>query len=355
MNTVCVCASHGYRVSIEAGLLGQAGQALAGSAAPCRMAVVSDSNVAPLYLESLRGSLTRAGYRVSSFVFPAGEAQKNLSTLSALLEFLAENEFTRSDCIAALGGGVTGDMAGFAAAVYLRGIPYVQIPTTLLAMVDSSVGGKTAVDLPQGKNLAGAFYQPTRVLIDPDTLTTLPDSVLRQGTAEAMKMGILFDSGLFEALAGADVRRRARSIIQKCVFYKAALVARDERDTGERQLLNLGHTFGHAVEQASGLTLPHGDAVAIGMVMAARVSRALGICAEDLPRRVAQALAANGLPIRCPYDAKTLLTSALRDKKRQGEQITLVLPERIGHCRLERRPVAELEQLFIASLREDEP
>lgn len=350
MIEIPVAVSASYDVLIERGLLQKMGARIAGVVRPCRAAVITDDTVAKHYLETVRASLESAGFSVCSYVFPAGEASKNLTTLSSILEFLAEQQLTRQDLVVALGGGVTGDMAGFAAAVYLRGIRFVQIPTTFLAMIDSSVGGKTAVDLEHGKNLAGVFYQPRLVLIDPDVLSTLPKNVFNEGTAEAIKTGVLFDKTLFTFLADGGFSDRIEEIIASCVRYKAQVVALDERDTGRRQLLNLGHTFGHAVEQASHFAISHGDAVAIGLVMAAKVACATGVCEESVVTDIRQALSKNALPVECPFASDALLDAAFRDKKRQGQTITLVLPEKIGACRLEKHDVLELAQLFSLAL-----
>ncbi len=350
MIEIPVAVANSYDVLIARGLLQKMGARIAGVVPPCRAAVITDDTVAKHYLDAARASLESVGFSVCSYAFPAGEASKNLTTLSGILELLAEQQLTRQDLVVALGGGVTGDMAGFAAAVYLRGVRFVQVPTTFLAMIDSSVGGKTAVDLEHGKNLAGVFYQPRLVLIDPDVLSTLPKNVFDEGTAEAVKTGVLFDKTLFSLLADGDFSDRIEEIIASCVRYKAEVVALDERDTGRRQLLNLGHTFGHAVEQASHFAISHGDAVAIGLVMAAKVACATGVCEKSVVTDIRQALSKNALPVECPFTADALLGAAFRDKKRQGQTITLVLPEKIGVCRLEKHDVSELARLFALAL-----
>ena len=227
IRTIPVRVSPAYDVSIGPGLLGEIGGRLAGVLGPCRIAVLTDSTVAPLYLDTVTARLTAAGFSVCAHVFPAGEGSKNLSTLSELLEFLAAEHLTRTDCVAALGGGVTGDMAGFAAAVYLRGIRYVQLPTTLLAAVDSSVGGKTAIDLAAGKNLAGAFCQPAAVLCDTDCLKTLPADVFADGAAEAIKTGFLADEGLFSLFVDGTITAAPGAFFARCVAYNAGVVERD--------------------------------------------------------------------------------------------------------------------------------
>ena len=261
-----------YKVLIGSGLLGRCGSLLRPVLPACRMAVISDSIVAPLYLNTVTDSLQTAGYGVCSYVFPAGEANKNFETLSGILEFLAEERLTRTDCIVALGGGVTGDMAGFAAGIYLRGIRCVQMPTTLLSAVDSSVGGKTAIDLRAGKNLAGVFLQPAAVLCDTDCLTSLPSEVFADGAAEAIKTGVLCDEDLFALFEQNTLTAASAEVIARCVAYKAGVVERDEKEQNERRLLNLGHTVGHAVEKCSGYSIAHGHAVAIGLAIIARAA-----------------------------------------------------------------------------------
>ena len=235
-------------------------------------AVITDSNVDKLYSNILISSLEKSGYKVSKFVFDAGEQSKNANTFVDILEFLANSGLTRSDCVFALGGGVVGDIAGFAASVYLRGIKFVQIPTTLLAAVDSSVGGKTAVNLPAGKNLVGAFHQPSLVLCDLDTLDTLPESVFQDGCAEVIKYGVIYDAGLFSHLAENGLAFEREYVISRCVELKRNVVEQDEFDTGARQMLNYGHTIGHGIEAQSGFSVTHGQAVAIGMAIVSRAS-----------------------------------------------------------------------------------
>ena len=342
MQTIHVRTVPEYGVTIAPGLLGRCGQALREIMPPCRMAVIADDTVAQLYLETVRGSLEAAGFAVSPYIFPAGEGSKNLSTLANILEFLAEQRLTRTDCVIALGGGVTGDMAGFAAAVYLRGIRCVQLPTTLLAAVDSSVGGKTAIDLAAGKNLAGAFLQPAAVLCDTDCLATLPKDVFADGAAEAIKTGVLCDESLFSLFESGTLAAEPGAVIARCVEYKAGVVERDEKEQGERKLLNLGHTVGHAIEKCSGYAVPHGHAVAAGLAVMARAAETLGWTEEPLAGRVAACLAKCGLPTSTDFSPEALAEAASADKKRAGGDITLVVPRRIGRCELKTIPVPEL-------------
>lgn len=340
-----------YTVSVGGGLLDRCGTLLAEAVpAPCRVAVITDSAVGPLYLETVRSSLERAGYDTLSYVFPAGEGSKNMETLSGILEFLAEERMTRTDCVAALGGGVTGDMAGFAAACYLRGVRCVQLPTTLLSAVDSSVGGKTAIDLRAGKNLAGAFLQPAAVLCDTECLRTLPPDVFADGAAEAIKTGVLCDESLFGLFESGALAVEPAEVIARCVAYKAGVVERDERERNERRLLNLGHTVGHAIEKCSGYTIPHGHAVAAGLAVMARAAEALGWTEEPVAGRIARCLEQNSLPTGTAFPAEDLAQAASADKKRAGEDITLVIPKRIGLCELKKIPVNRLLSVIRAGL-----
>ncbi len=345
MKTIEVKASGAYQVKIGRGLLDRLGQELAALAAG-RVLLVTDGNVAPLYLERAKKSLEKSGFTVHTAVIPAGEHSKNLENYAELLRLLAEEHLTRTDTVAALGGGVVGDLAGFAAATYLRGIRLVQIPTTLLAMVDSSVGGKTAVDLPEGKNLVGAFHQPSLVLCDLDTLDSLPEAVFREGCAEVIKTAILFDRPLFEELKRDGLGFDREEVVARCVAHKRDVVAEDEFETGRRKLLNLGHTLGHAVEQCSGYAVPHGAAVAIGTAAMARA-----FCKEDAEEILA-VLKTFGLPLNTTFTPQELAQAALADKKRQGDTVTLVVPTAVGKCELCRLPVSELESVFAAGMPE---
>ncbi len=348
MKRITVNASSSYEILIGQDLLEKAGEscrtALKGV---CRTCIVSDSRVAPLYLDTVKKSLEVSGFEVLSFVFPEGEGSKNTSTLIELLEFLAENRLTRADALVALGGGVVGDLCGFAAAVYLRGVPFVQIPTTLLAAVDSSVGGKTGVDLNAGKNLAGAFHQPSLVLCDTKTLDTLAPEIFSDGCAEVIKYGVINDRSFFDHLKNRGVRQNLEEVIAVCVQNKAEVVASDEFDRGSRQLLNLGHTVGHAIELCSNLKISHGSAVAMGMVIVTRAAVSMGVCpAKDLEDLIS-CLRAEGLPVDCPFTAEELTRVATADKKRSGNTITLVIPYGIGDSRLEKISVDKLSD-FIA-------
>ena len=350
MTIVEVNASKQYEVQIGSGLLPVLGPKAAALGKAQKVCIVSDSNVWPLYGAAADASLHAAGLETCAFVFPAGEASKNGETFLELLNFLAENRLTRSDLLVALGGGVVGDLTGFAAACYQRGIRFIQVPTTVLAAVDSSVGGKTAIDLASGKNLAGAFWQPSLVLCDIDCLDTLPEEIFRDGCAEIIKTAVLFDEPLFMELVRDGLRFDRERVIAACVSHKRDIVAADEFDRGQRNLLNLGHTFGHAVELLSDFTLSHGRAVAIGTAIAGRVATHLGICDQGTATRIMWLLERFGLPIFTHHSSQALCEAAISDKKRCGDTINLILPKKIGECTIRPTPVSELEELIQAGL-----
>ena len=344
MRTVTVNASKRYDIKIGSGLLATLGAEAAVLGKAEKVCIVSDSNVFPLYGKTAEDSLKSAGFSVVSFVFPAGEESKNGNTYLELLGFLAENQLTRSDMIVALGGGVVGDLAGFAAATFLRGIRFIQIPTTLLAAVDSSVGGKTAIDLPAGKNLAGAFCQPSLVLCDTDCLNTLPPEIFRDGCAEVIKYGILYDAEFFDSLCRDGLNFDREAVIARCVELKRDVVMEDEFDTGARMKLNLGHTVGHGVEAASRFSLSHGASVAIGMAIVARASN----CPDT--DWILDCLTRFTLPVTTEFTAGQLADIALSDKKRSGGTVKLIIPHAIGHCDIVPTPLEQLKSFIQAGL-----
>lgn len=344
METVTVNASRCYTVRIGSGMLDSGGAYVRAAVRAEKCVLVADTNTAPLYAGRVAESLTAAGLAVVLHTVPAGEPYKNLQTYGELLECFARNRLTRSDCAVALGGGVVGDMTGFAAATYQRGIDFIQMPTTFLAAVDASVGGKTAVDLPSGKNLAGAFWQPRLVLCDTDTFRTLPEETFRDGVAETLKHGLIASEPFFRFLMTEDIHARIEYVVRQNVEIKAAVVAEDERESGRRKILNFGHTLGHAIETCSGYSVTHGHAVAIGMVLAARGAERFGF---SPPGTLETVLAANrrfSLPTDCPFDAARLYDAASGDKKRSGSTISLVVLEGIGK--------AETELLDMAAFRD---
>lgn len=351
MRKVEVHTTPGYEVLIRRKFLSEAGRrVLSAIGSPCRAALMTDDLVYSLYGTQAEQSFQASGFQVSTFVFPNGEQSKNTKTYVDMLEFLAAEHLTRTDLIIALGGGVVGDMAGFAAATYLRGIRFVQIPTTLLAMVDSSVGGKTGVDLKAGKNLAGAFWQPKLVLCDCDSLSSLPEETFLDGVAEALKYGVIASEELFWRFESGTARTAIEEVITECVSLKRDVVEEDAFDNGRRQLLNYGHTFGHAIERESGFQITHGHAVATGMVIAAFIAAEEGLCTAETAERIRACIKALGLPVDTDIPAERLLAAALSDKKRRGDQISLILPRRIGCCELYPVPVSELLPLLSAGL-----
>lgn len=346
MTEIKINVKDSYSVYIGSGVIKSCGDILKSCGVNGRLAIVTDSNVAPLYLEKTESILKESGYDVTHFIFEAGEKSKNITTLSAILEFFAESGLTRQDTVIALGGGVTGDMSGFAAGVYMRGISYVQIPTTLLACVDSSVGGKTAIDLKAGKNLAGLFIQPKAVICDTDMLKALPDEIYSDGMAEVIKTAILGDKELFEALEVKPPRENDEYVISRCVEYKGRIVTEDEFELGVRKLLNLGHTPAHSIEKLSNFTIPHGHAVGMGLGIMTRASHAEGLISCDVKDRIISLLEKYSLSSSSSYSAKELADTAFFDKKRSGNTISVIKIKDIGNCFIEKCSMDEIEELF---------
>lgn len=345
-------ASGAYDVHVGAGVLARAGAIAREAAGGGRCCVVTETNVGPLYAEELEASLASAGYEVApKLTFPAGEPSKNLGTLAGLLEGLAERGLTRDDVIVALGGGVTGDVAGLAAALYLRGCPVVQVPTSLLAMVDSSVGGKTAVDLPAGKNLAGAFWQPSAVVADVRCLSTVSPELFRDSCGEVVKHAVLADARMLDDLTRAPLTEpgvgeaRLVDVVARNVEIKRDVVDADERERGLRQTLNLGHTLGHAIESASGFSLGHGSCVAAGLCMVSRASARMGWCSEETAARIVACVEAHGLPTGSDVPAETLMGYVGHDKKRHGDSVNLVVPVEPGRVEVRRVALGELARI----------
>jgi len=339
MQTVRIAlGERSYDIHIGAGLLARP-DPIAELLPQPRVAVVSNATVAPLYLEALSAGLARAGIAAVPIVLPDGERYKNWETLNLVYDALLANRCDRGTAVVALGGGVVGDIAGFAAATYQRGVPFVQVPTTLLAQVDSSVGGKTGINHPRGKNMIGAFHQPSAVLADMDVLKTLPERELRAGLAEVIKHGAIRDATYFdwlEANVGRLLAREPEALahaVRRSVEIKAEIVALDERETGLRALLNFGHTFGHAVETGLGYgEWLHGEAVAAGMVMAAELSHRLGGIDASAVERLRSLVARAGLPVAAPagIDAGRFLDLMSVDKKARAGRLRLILLERLG-------------------------
>lgn len=338
-----------YNIEIAAGLLEKAGEKIRSISSAQRAAIISDSNVDALYGARLQKTLEGSNFGVTRIVFPAGEKSKCLAELAAIYDRLAEAGITRSDIVVALGGGVTGDLGGFAAATFLRGVDYVQVPTSLLAQIDSSVGGKVAVDLPAGKNLVGNFYQPKLVLIDTELLKTLPVRFLHDGLAEAIKYGCIRDKALFDKIAAmrndGELLENAGSIVERCCAIKAEIVEHDEFDTGERMVLNFGHTVGHAVEKCCGFTdFTHGEAVGIGMVLLTRQTEKLGLTEPGTADKIAGVLKKYNLPVDAAYTNNELLQAVGMDKKKNGSSITLIILKKIGESFLQKTSWQDLPE-----------
>jgi len=331
MRSVTVSVSKEYNVLIGGGLLSRAGAITREVCGGEKAALVADDIVNGLYSGAVENSLRESGYATVKFVFPHGEQSKSPETYISLLNALTEAGLSRSDPVVALGGGVAGDLAGFAAATYLRGVPFVQIPTTVLAMVDSSIGGKTAINLPAGKNQAGAFYQPDAVICDYGTLKTLPEEIFRDGCSEIIKHAVILSAELFELLK-MPLEPQMEDIITWNIMIKRDTVAADERDTGIRQILNFGHTIGHGVEKHSGYSITHGSAVAIGMSVVSRGAFRMGVCGEDCHQEIVGALKRFELPYETDILPDKLIEAAFSDKKRSGKRINMILPEKIGKC-----------------------
>ena len=347
MKTIDVKTGRSYKIYIERGIINNAGSYIREITGAVRAAVISDSNVAPLYAQTVMSSLSENGFETSLFTFPAGEASKRLSTIEAMYDFLCDKGITRTDIIVALGGGVTGDMAGFAAASFLRGIDFVQIPTSLLSQVDSSVGGKTGVDLAYGKNLVGAFWQPSVVLIDPDTLETLPDKFFRDGMGEVIKYGCIRSASLFEKLEREDAREIIDEIIFECVSIKRDVVENDERDTGERAILNFGHTFGHAIEKLGGYSaITHGEAVSVGALILTKITEEQGLTEAGTAQRLRALLEKYSLPTSAEYPLADIVAATRGDKKSSGRSLSFVFLDKIGSCYIKKLPVEGLSEYF---------
>lgn len=343
MVTIHINASKEYDVMVGSGLLCSLGQEAASVTTGRTAVIISDSNVWSVYGKTASDSLEKAGFSVHSWIFHPGETGKSSENYLNLLSFLVQKQITRSDCLIALGGGVAGDLTGFAAGTYLRGIAYIQVPTSLLAMVDSSVGGKTAINLPTGKNLVGVFHQPRLVLCDTNTLTTLSNREFISGCAEIIKYGVLYDEALFTHIEKSLLDFDRCTVISRCIELKRDAVAADEFDVGIRQMLNLGHTLGHSIEKLTNYQLTHGEAVSIGMSMICRSAAAHGqLGAEDRDRIIAL-LEHFGLPTATDLPINAIIHQAMNDKKRQGERITLVIPATIGCGKLEEMPILQLK------------
>lgn len=343
MRRITVRTSVEYDILIQKGLIDSAGDYISTVTEAKKAAIITDSNVGPLYSDRVAASLRDNGFEPAVYTFAAGERSKNLNTVNSIYSFLSESGITRSDIIIALGGGVTGDLAGFAAATYLRGIDYIQIPTSLLAQIDSSVGGKTGVDLVYGKNLVGAFWQPRMVICDPQVLSTIRRRYFFDGLAEAVKYACIASPRLFSRLKNENAVDFLEDMIEECICIKRDIVERDERENGLRMLLNFGHTLGHAIEKEYDyLGCTHGEAVAIGMVLMAQVGERQNLTAIFTSEKIIELLNKYNLPVSDSLPLASIVNSAMSDKKRDSDYFNLVLLRDIGDAFIHRVKASEL-------------
>ena len=338
-----VNASKSYDIEIGRNLLEGIGKNILSMKDKCNACIISDDIVYGIYGEVVLASLKKAGFNTSVFTIPHGEKSKNLNTFAEIQEYLASQNFKRNDLIVALGGGVVGDLAGFVASTYMRGIDFVQVPTTLLAMIDSSVGGKTAVDLPNGKNLVGCFYQPIKVIVDLKTLDTLPCTEYKNGMGEGIKYAMLMDNELESIVTeGVTCSSNVDRFVELCIKYKKYIVEEDEKESNLRRLLNLGHTFAHAIEKLSDYTIPHGIAVAQGLKIISEIAikqDKLAPCAYD---KLLTLLDRYDIHLNIDYTMKEMLEVIKLDKKAEGDSINVVMPYAFGDCRIEKLKIEDL-------------
>lgn len=333
MEQIRVNVSKPYDVYIGKGLINNIAELIAPVLMGHQIAIITDDIVAELYLSTVEQQLCKISNKVCSFSFSNGEQSKNINTLSDILEFLAENHMRRNDAVIALGGGVVGDITGLAAAMYMRGISVIQIPTTLLAAVDSSVGGKTAINLQNGKNLAGTFWQPDMVVCDVSIIETLPDRIFNEGMAEVIKCSVIKELPIIEWIKKDALKQNLDRVIYECIRLKGDVVEQDEYDTkGIRNILNVGHTYAHAIEKLSDYQISHGQAVGTGLVAEAMLSQRLGLCDENTVCEIQKAVAQCGLIVDIPWETEEIVAVMKKDKKNRDSKITFELPSMLGKC-----------------------
>lgn len=350
MKQITVNTSQGYDIFINHGILFKCGEILSSILNTRTLAIITDDIVNSLYAETVINSLINQGFKVCKFIFSNGENSKNISVLNEIYNFLSQNNITRTDCLIALGGGVVGDITGFAAATYLRGLDYVQIPTTLLSQIDSSVGGKTAVNLDCGKNLVGAFKQPRCVICDPDTLLTLNEEQLADGMSEAIKYGMIRDESLFEVFENhtiSNIMKCIDEVIYRCILIKKAIVESDEFDKGERMVLNFGHTLGHAIEKFYNYEVSHGNAVAIGMCLITERAYRAGICEENVLDRLINCIKAYNLPYELNVSMGMIVNLCKSDKKRESDSINFVICDKVGHSIIKKVSINDFQSFIL--------
>ncbi len=333
-----VATSHPYDVIIGSDIIKNTGEYVKAISDPCKVCVITDSTVNGIYSQVVMTSLMEAGFQTSKIVFPAGEHSKNMATYVNILEALASEGLSRFDCLVSLGGGVVSDLTGFIASTYMRGIRYIQIPTTLLSAVDASVGGKTSINLMSGKNLAGTFWQPSLVISDYKTFDSLEEEKLRDGFAEAIKSAVIYDKRLISHI----LKRDYEYIIERCISVKKSLIEVDERDLGLRQLLSFGHTVGHGIEKLTSFAVSHGQAIAKGMIAESRAAYKMGLTKEDISPKIAEVLETFGFDTSLNYPVQDMIKLTSTDKKIKGDKITIIVPETLGKCVLYKLPLSEI-------------
>lgn len=347
MKAITVHTSKVYDVCLGAGLIQELPSLIAPVSNGCKVGIITDDNVDALYATSVEHDLSSHGYQVNRFVFPHGEESKNISTLSDILEYFASCHFTRKDCLLSVGGGVVGDITGLAAALYMRGIKFIQVPTTLLSMVDASVGGKTAVDLRAGKNLVGSFWQPSMVVADTQIIADLPQDIFAEGMAEVIKSDIIANAGIVNWTISGDVKNHLEEVVESCIQMKRSVVEQDEYETkGLRKVLNMGHTVAHAIEKLSDYKVSHGVAVATGLVWEAKMAQFLGLCKQSLAQEIRNAVGRYGLFHIVPYTIGDIVNAMRSDKKNEDSNINFVLPIDFGKWTERKIPMRELTDIL---------
>ncbi|NLL56304.1 MAG: 3-dehydroquinate synthase [Clostridiales bacterium] len=347
MKTIKVNASKSYDILLGSGLLNNIGSYVTKVISSKKIVIVTENNVNAIYGEQVAKNLEESGFEVYIWQFLAGEQSKNAQVYFELITFIANCSLQRNDCLLALGGGVVGDLCGFAASTYMRGIKFISVPTTLLAIIDSSVGGKTAIDLEQGKNLVGTFYQPDLVIADIDTLSTLPHREIINGKGELIKYGILLGGKLWQMILTGSNPLDNACMLELCIKYKRDIVERDEHEKSLRKLLNLGHTAGHAIEKITNYAMPHGECVALGIAIAARSAYARKELSFTSYEQIMSVLKAENMPLIIDIKQENIINAALNDKKRAGKELTMVVINDIGNCQLRNVPIQSLGEYFV--------
>lgn len=349
MKTITVNTSKVYDVCLGKGLIRQLPSLIAPFCKGRKVGIITDDNVDALYACAVKDDLEKQGYQVSKFVFPYGEESKNINTLSDILEYFASCHFTRKDIFLSIGGGVVGDITGLAAAMYMRGIQFIQVPTTLLSQVDASVGGKTAVDLKAGKNLIGAFWQPVRVVADTQVIADLPQDIFAEGMAEVIKSDLIANAGIVNWTIKGEVNNHLEEIIEACIQMKRSVVEQDEYETkGLRKVLNMGHTVAHAIERLSHYQISHGVAVGTGLVWEAMIAHVLGLCNEQMVQEIKQAVKQYGLLIEVPYTISDMVYAMRSDKKNEDQDIIFMFPITYGNWVEKKLSQVELTDILIS-------